>query len=394
LPTITERVLASTGLASNLSSMQPREMGLTSDTERPAVGTTGGGSKYIGTEDFITVNTTAPAPLSMMKRSSVRVYVDTDTAAGHVSLDIRNGAELAGYECMVVVGGASDRYAIITYQTGLIEYVPAGSSLRFLWTGSAWATMKGEPGFAVGEYREMAPDVTPGRLCPVVKIWDSDKTLALANYPLLVPVLRAIATKAWGGAAYVASFTATIAGAGSFTATGAGTAWTNLLTAWAEEVLVNGGYTGLTPITVAGVEYAVTNINSGTGIVTATGSPPTGSQTVQVFRHRIVGSTTTAKTFQDSGRALMSPDGILLVPGFRRRDRFQGHKHILVYSIAAGSAGAGIYQRGAVADAPMLASAMDSQYTTDGTNGTPRPGPKTEPESTTVYRCIHAGVIL
>ena len=144
MATTTERILQSTGLNANVAAITPREFGVSSDLERPAVGTTVAGTKFVGTEDYLVITTVAPAAIPILKRSVVRIYVDTDTAGGAVALDIRNGAQVAGYECVVVVGGATERPCLVTYASGASIYVNIGHSLRFLWTGAAWIPQRGE----------------------------------------------------------------------------------------------------------------------------------------------------------------------------------------------------------------------------------------------------------
>ena len=144
MATTTERILQSTGLNANVAAMAPREFGVSSDLERPAVGTTVAGTKFVGTEDYLVITTVAPAAIPILKRSVTRIYVDTDTAGGAVALDIRNGAQVAGYECVVVVGGATERPCLVTYASGASIYVNIGHSLRFLWTGAAWIPQRGE----------------------------------------------------------------------------------------------------------------------------------------------------------------------------------------------------------------------------------------------------------
>lgn len=223
------------------------------------------------------------------------------------------------------------------------------------------------------------------RYLPVVKLFDDDHVLDVANYPLLVPKLRAKKTQVWNGSAYVTDLSVTVAGS---VATFSGTAGTNLLAAWAEEVLVHGGYTNGWILNIAGTDYVVANVNSGGMTATVTGTPASGSQTAIVYQHRISGSTTTARVYKSSGRVLMSPDGVTYVPGARRRDRMQGHEHSRDH--ANGNLGSSAKPAGGT-----TATGMTWQTTaivTDGTNGTPRTGSTTDPNMTVGYLYMWAGV--
>jgi hypothetical protein len=222
---------------------------------------------------------------------------------------------------------------------------------------------------------------------PIVPLWDSDHVLDAANYPKLVTKLRAEKTASWSGSAYVTDHTVTVAGS---VATGSGTAWDALLAAIAEDILVHGGYTNYRCINIAGTDYAITNVTAGSHTCTVSGSPTSGSQTAIVYGRRIAGSTTTARTYKDSGRATMSQDGTLRIAGLRRRFHMQGHLH-------EERGITGLYNGGAN-EVTGIAALATGYYTgspyTDGTNGTPITGPETEPNSSTVYRAIWAQTLL
>jgi hypothetical protein len=219
---------------------------------------------------------------------------------------------------------------------------------------------------------------------PIVPFWDSDHDLALANYPILVPKLRAQKSEAWSGSAYVTDFSVTVSGS---TITGSGTAWDAMLAALAEDVVIQGSYTNWRCINIAGTDYAITNVAAASHTVTVSGSPTTGSQTA-IFYHRRIAGSTAARTFKDSGRALMSPDGTLRIAGLRRRFHMQGHVHGIGPASSATNTGGG------VGNATALTSIVSTGPLTDGTNGTPITGPETEPNSSTVYRAMWAQTLL
>ena len=64
MATVTARILQSQGLEAAVGSLATREVGLTSDTERPVIGTTVGGPKFIGTEGLTLITTVAPSALT------------------------------------------------------------------------------------------------------------------------------------------------------------------------------------------------------------------------------------------------------------------------------------------------------------------------------------------
>ena len=225
---------------------------------------------------------------------------------------------------------------------------------------------------------------------PIVPLWDSDHDLALANYPILAPKLRAQKSESWSGSAYVTDHTVTVAG---LVATGSGVAWDAQLAAMAEDNLVHGSYTNWRCGNVAGVDIAISNVNPAAHTVTFASAPTSGTQTCIFFHRRIAGSTA-ARVFKDSGRTLMSPDGTLRVAGLRRRFHMQGHWH---ESHIQNGAGGSTTTAQLVNNATNVASVVNNLAQvaiSDGTNGTPITGPETEPNSTTVYRAMWAQTLL
>lgn len=259
----------------------------------------------------------------------------------------------------------------------------------------------------VGEVIEIAIDEDPvkwgdarnnsnpsnPRYLPIVKLWDSDHDLDETNYPLIVQKLRTAKAKAWNGSALVTDHSVTVAGS---VITGSGTAWTNLLAGLSEWVLARGGYGSLPPVNVAGTDFAITNVSSGSGTITVTGTPASGAQTAIVYTNRITGSTSTARTFKDSGRATMTPDGIDYIAGFQRRDRLQGHYHSAMSTAGGGSSTVNIPGLGNSSSPPAtdadVAKFEVRAPKSDGTHGTPRTGSTTDPNSTIVYRALWVGV--
>lgn len=406
MATTTERIYQSTGLEADIATIEPRELGITSDTERPVIGSSVAGPKFIGTEEFISIITPAPAALSMVRRSRSIVYVDTSTAGASVALDIQAGAQKAGYAINVICFGPDERQAAVTYGVGLVEYIPSGCSQEFVWSGTAWlkSRLSWADRYKLGSVIDGLGDDPISAKNPVVKIWDGSHDVAAANYPVFVPYLRSIKIKTYSGSAWVTDHAVTVAGS---VLTGSGTAWTRLLAALAEDYLVHGStYTNWHSINVAGTDYTITNINTGAGTITVSGTPTAGSQTAIMYAYRITGSTTSARLYADTGRALMSLDGNLRVSGLRRRFHMHGHYHgervgadgaladsnTLSTAVRAGAASTSAAQLRAAATQTITHTIKDP--IADPTNGTPVTGPETEPNSSTVFREVWAGVYI
>jgi hypothetical protein len=222
---------------------------------------------------------------------------------------------------------------------------------------------------------------------PIVKLWDADHVLAQANYSLLFAKLYAVKCQSYSGSAYVTDHSVTVAGS---LVTGSGTAWDAQLAAIVEDAVVQGGYTSYRGADINGTTYAIASVDTLNHRFTVTGSPTTGAQTCIFYANRIAGSTTTVRTYKDSGRVLMSPDGTLRINGMRRRFHMQGHLHNVGNS-AGGLIGAGSDRYGWAANPNTYAS---GSAITDGPNGTPIIGPETEPNSTTAFRAMWAGALL
>lgn len=134
----TARILQSHGLSANREALAARELGVTDDTERPVVGTSVGGSKYIGTEDVISIVTAAPAAINIMRTSFTRIMCDSSAAGSDISLDIRAGAQVLGYICIVSCTGPGTRKTVVTYATGATAEILDNEFRFFIWDGTAW----------------------------------------------------------------------------------------------------------------------------------------------------------------------------------------------------------------------------------------------------------------
>lgn len=261
--------------------------------------------------------------------------------------------------------------------------------------GAAWQECATRLDRPLGEVFDMAYKKTISETFPALRVDDSDHDISTANYPLLVPDMRAVKAEAWGGAAYFDTFSGTVAGSvftGPVAGAGAGDAFTYLLAALLEEEMYHGSYNTWRCINIAGTDFVITNVNPGARTVAVSGSPTSGAQSASVYQFRIAGSTTTARVFKMAGQATMAQDGVTYIAGFRRRDRMQGHKHVgaNVTGINASVSSGGNYL---MSSSGGTAHATDSNLTptTDGVNNTPRTGLTTDPNMTAVYRYMWAG---
>ena len=114
----------------------------------------------------------------------------------------------------------------------------------------------------------------------------------------------------------------------------------------------------------------------------------TGSGTLNVYPHRIAGSTTTARHKELTDAALTN-DGMYNVLGLAQRDQVQGHKFFAVNGDTSPDAltnsksitvsKLGTYTLGGTVTVPTIG--LTSNPITDGPNETPRTGPRTRPRS-------------
>ena len=234
---------------------------------------------------------------------------------------------------------------------------------------------------------------TPDNFFPAINLSKININLDISttNYPLLVPYLRALKVKYLDGTSgEVTSFTATVAASSITMPTS--TSSDAILSSLAEDVLVHGGYTNYRSITVAGTEFPITNINTSTRVITVTGTPSAGIQTVEFYNYRITGSSTTARLFEIKGRGFIAPndsDG-RHQNGLRVRDRTQSHIHdsvsgatAVVSNQGAGlsmSGGGSLNQNGSVTGVPKV----------DGSFGTPRTGSTTHGAGVSAHLYIWA----
>lgn len=236
---------------------------------------------------------------------------------------------------------------------------------------------------------------------PAIDVTDADHDVPSTQAPDLVTTLRAYAATVLGSA----SFTATVAGS---VLTFASNATNNaLLLAIQEDALVSrwfstsqdpdyagsGGNYG-SPVrrcvNVAGTDYAITAVNTGSRTITVSGTPTSGSQTVIFYPFRIAGSTTSVRLHRLSGFvpvAAGDSDGVEIA-GMRHMDAGQGHSMTGSPAKSTTNTGIGLTIVGNGQFLLMGASIngvtnvdVPLVPTADPTNGAPRIGKNTSPRS-------------
>jgi hypothetical protein len=112
---------------------------------------------------------------------------------------------------------------------------------------------------------------------------------------------------------------------------------------------------------------------------------------IEIYTHRVYGSTTSARHFSEAGLGFYQAGGDK-ISGLRRLDQLQGFK----IQHATNSNGAGAYGAAYVLGAATGAAAetFSSKIVTDGTNGDPRTGTKTEIEAGTLFAYIYVGTYI
>ena len=204
------------------------------------------------------------------------------------------------------------------------------------------------------------------------------------NYPDLVPWLRGQQViYLEGQTGQVSQFPCTVAGSEITLSTT--TANDNLLAALNEDSQSFGGvFVNWRTVDIDGTTFIITGINTGTRVITVTGSPSTGSQNAIFYPHRIAGSTTSARIFSYRGRSPVGAGIEETISGLTRRDQLQGHWHsinraagdtvTLLEQFNAGGGSANVIAGGA---GVSVGNVQIVSPMSDGVNGTPRVGSTT-----------------
>jgi hypothetical protein len=238
---------------------------------------------------------------------------------------------------------------------------------------------------------------------------DGYTDISSSNWPDLVTNLRTRAltyNEGKAGAKSALDITAWAVSSSVATLTFADTDTENaILAALTEDNLVHGSFSNWRSITLGSAignitagEYAITDIDPVTRTVTFAAAVSDGSGSVTAvasfYSNRIPGSTTTARVYEDIGRAIMSAgdeDGEFIA-GLRRRDQIQGHGHEIylrnsLINWPGGSAsGINNAEPNIIGDPDYIGDPV-----TDDTNGTPRIGDKTFGPATSSHRYIWGG---
>lgn len=401
MATTVARILQSHGLNANISSLQARELGLTDDTERPVIGSTAGGAKWIGTEDFISINTASPSAVPLLRRSYVSIFCDAASAGASIALDIRAGAQVVGYRCMVFCTGPDNRQVVCVYATGAVEYIPGGMAQEFVWTGTAWnkTRMSWSERYEIGDQVPLAYKPTLSCRAPYVDR-STAQTLDAANWPGYVPILRGIKS----AIGTQADFTGTASsGTGSFTVTLDNTTPNNLMISAIQAEAISSAYqsggeianfgggslfgTGASGqlMTLSGIDYQITALNAVSRQFTMSGnSPGAGAVTANFFPYRYLGSTTKA-ILPGIGGFVSVPigdAGYETVQGKRILWRTQGHWHVgfcAGLNIAAVGAGGGNPRGNGGSNNTLSDSDSIRSPISDGFNGVVQSGKNTRP---------------
>lgn len=232
-----------------------------------------------------------------------------------------------------------------------------------------------------------------------------NRDISSANWPALVTKLRAVKAKVAG----VTDHSVTVSGSNiTFPATTAANA---LLALLVEDAIVSNWLNSGEPanftgggdyataatrrtVNIAGVDYAITGINTTTRVVTVSGTPASGSQTASCYTYRIAGSSTTARLLRIAGFVGVAAGdaGGEIVGGFRRMDRGQGHKHSTTNETAGGGSTTVIAR---YTSASSVSVQLNTETpVTDGTNGTPRLGKTTDPRTAGQYAYTWGGIYI
>lgn len=241
----------------------------------------------------------------------------------------------------------------------------------------------------------------------------ADQEITTANWSLLVPYLRGKKITYLPGTGSEKSafdITTYTRATNVVTVTFANTTAENkILAALAEDNLVHGSFTNWMTITVplmgdvAAGTYGITAIDTVNRTISfnQTGANVTNAvtSTGEFYLHRVADTeaapTTKARVRAVNARSLISinDSDSEVIGGLRRRDRFQGFQ-MNVYreqltGTDIGMAGLSQFTDGTIDANEIYGYARN--FSTDGTNGTPRTGKTTDPRGFGVYLCMWGG---
>lgn len=154
-------------------------------------------------------------------------------------------------------------------------------------------------------------------------------------------------------------------------------------------------------VTIAGVDYPITAVSTGSFTITVTGTPASGSQTLYIYPMRIAGSTTSARLRSLAGFVpVPAGDGSMTIMAMAQlMDTFQihGHSNGLIggtnaelINTNAGSGSNGLYAL-ATTGTQVLGIKAAASY---DSNGSPRTSKNTSPRTVGVNMYTWLGVLL
>ncbi len=237
----------------------------------------------------------------------------------------------------------------------------------------------------------------PTAYWPAICLNAGDEDIAIANWPDLVPHLRAkrsIFNEGITGEKYQFDVTNWAISSNVGTLTFADqTAEKALLSDYTEDNLVHGDFNNYRSVTLPDAignipagEYALSGIDPSartiTFPVTASDGSGSGTWNVSFYLHRIPGSSTIARVFERPGGVLVAandPDGECIA-GMRRRDRGQGHIHLLPRADNRYDVGTAREDVGYGSSNYQVIHKTNSPQD-DSVNGTPRTGKTTDPRA-------------
>lgn len=113
---------------------------------------------------------------------------------------------------------------------------------------------------------------------------------------------------------------------------------------------------------------------------------------IEIYRHRVYGSTTSARHFSEAGLGFYQAGGDK-ISGLRRLDQMQGHRHqqLAGSTVVNGNTIGPLPVWNILSGQPQTENKTYDTIVTDGTNGTPRTGAKTEIEAGTLLAYIYVG---
>jgi hypothetical protein len=346
---------------------------------------------------------------------SLNARADLDTISGSIVLPYRVGQSLITQE-EITLSATDPWFNISTPTTTLstanfVDYVPY---LRAITAGPRWTsavltgTVTLAAGVLTGSGTNFDPELTVGDLVFIEKLnqfrYIATRTSDTAA-TVSEPGTAAAGARMWKitkATSKTTTFPITsyqITGATSFSL------WFNegsttkqpenyiLMRALAEAYAYDREYGTLTlPEAIGDIpagDYQITgvtlaNVGSSSEVITcsATGLTP-GAETastadISIYPHRIAGSTTTARHKELTDAAIMN-DGLYNVLGEVQEDQGQGHWHIGRGGVP-GVVSTDIWNYTASSLKTSEMTAVRDAIT-DGTNGTPRTGPRTRPRS-------------